>query len=203
MKVLAVADTVRKELLDTSGGSPLFPDIDLIVSCGDLPPEYLESLKARYDVPLLYVEGNHDLRYESRPPVGCTTINRSLITHKGIRITGFSGSRWYNGNVNQFTEQEMSSFIRRLKFKLWRQKGVDWVVTHAPPRHINDEEDLCHRGFHIYRKFLEKYEPQIFLHGHIHKLFDNDDERITRYYNTKVINCYGYYTFTFQTDGLF
>lgn len=203
MKVLTVADTVREELLDISGGSPLFPDIDLIISCGDLPPEYLTSLKARYDVPLLYVLGNHDLRYESNPPVGCTTINRRLLVYKGIRITGFSGSRWYNGNVNQFTEREMSGFVRRLKFSIWRKKGVDWVITHAPPRHINDEEDRCHRGFQVYRTFIEKYKPPLFLHGHIHKLFDDDDERITRYHNTKVINCYGYYTFTFRTDDLF
>jgi Icc-related predicted phosphoesterase len=203
MKVLAVADIVREELLEISGGSPLFTDIDCIISCGDLPPEYLTSLKARYDIPLLYVQGNHDLRYESSPPVGCTPIDRRLIVYGEIRITGFSGSRWYNGNENQFTEREMSSFIRKLKFTLWRKRGVDWVITHAPPRFINDEEDRCHRGFRIYRTFIEKYKPSLFLHGHIHKLFDNDDQRITHFHNTKVINCYGYYTFTFQTDGLF
>lgn len=195
MKILVVADTVCDELLEKVGGAPFLAETDLIISCGDLPPEYLTSLRARYDVPLLFVLGNHDLRYTTNPPVGCRDIDRKILIHKDLRITGFSGSRWYNGNINQYTEREMSSFIRRLRFQLWRKKGTDLVVTHAPPRYINDEEDRCHRGFHVFRKFIERYQPPYFLHGHIHKLFSDDSERVTVVNRTKVINCYGYYTF--------
>lgn len=195
MKILAVADTVRDELLEKAGGRPFLDGIDLIISCGDLPPEYLSTLKSRYDVPLLYVLGNHDLRYGDSPPVGCMNIHRQTITHDNLKITGFSGSRWYNGNINQYTEREMGSYIRRLRFQLWRRRGTDLVVTHAPPRYINDEEDRCHRGFHVFRNFIDRYKPGIFLHGHIHKLFSDDSERITVVNSTKVINCYGYYTF--------
>lgn len=202
MQILTVADTVCEQLLDLSGGGPFLSNIELIISCGDLQPEYLTALRARYDTPLLYVLGNHDLRYAEAPPVGCEPIHRRIVIRDGIRFAGFSGSRWYNGGTNQYTEREMSGFMRKLWFSLWKNKGVDCMVTHAPPRYVNDEEDLCHRGFHAYRRFIDKYKPRIHLHGHIHKLFDDDTSRTTPFHNTQVINCYGYYTFRFRPDGL-
>ena len=195
MKILTVADVVCDELLNQQDTRAIAGDIDLIISCGDLPPEYLTSLRNRYDVPLFYVLGNHDLRYDSAPPERCIDINRRTLIINDTRITGFSGSRWYNGNINQYTEREMAGFIWRMKYSLWRSKGTDIVVTHAPPRHIKDAEDLCHRGFRSYNTFIEKYRPSALLHGHIHKIFQNDDERITRVNNTRVVNCYGYYIF--------
>jgi Icc-related predicted phosphoesterase len=195
MKILTVADTVTDRLLETQAGKPFLPGIDLIIACGDLPPEYLTSLRARYDVPLLYVLGNHDLRYDTAPPVGCRNIDRRFILHNDIRILGFSGSRWYNGNINQYTEQEMTAFTRKMWFQLWRNRGVDLIITHAPPRYIKDAEDRCHRGFHAFRKLIDKYQPQYLIHGHIHTLFQNDNDRITMVGATRVINSYGYYTF--------
>ena len=200
MKVLVVADTVTPELLEPAGRGGGLSDIDLIISCGDLPPEYLEKLKFHYDVPLLYVLGNHDLRYTSSLPRGCSLIDRRIVKHRSLRIVGFSGSRWYNGGINQYREREMGRYLFRMKFDLWRSGGVDIVVTHAPPRHIHDEEDRCHKGFKGYRQFITKYRPCYFLHGHIHKLFEKDDERITLFEETRVVNCYGFYVFEIASE---
>ncbi len=195
MKILSVADTVVKDLLEPADGSPALSGIELILSCGDLPPEYLTALRHRYNVPLLYVLGNHDIRYGASPPVGCTPIDRRIVHFGKTKILGFSGSRWYNGNINQYTEEQMAGFIGRLRFALWRGKGVDLVATHAPPRFIHDAEDLCHRGFRSFNRFIEKYQPPHFVHGHIHTLFVSAAERITRVNSTFVINCYGYHVF--------
>ncbi len=195
MKILAVADTVAKELLDLERGGPKFSDIDLLLSCGDLPPEYLAKLRHRYDVRLLYVLGNHDLRYQSSPPVGCESIDRRVVNFGNLRIAGFSGSRWYNGGVNQLKEQEMRRNLMKMRYELWRKGGVDIVLTHAPPRHIHDQEDPCHKGFKSFSKFVKKYQPAYLLHGHIHKHFDRDDERQTMCNRTRVVNCYGFYIF--------
>lgn len=196
MKILAVADRVTRSLLEPVHGSPGFTDIDLIISCGDLPPEFLTELRARYDVPLFYVLGNHDLRYGTTPPRGCQCIDRHLITlHGGLRILGFSGSRWYNGNINQYTEQEMSVFIRKMRLRLWFSRGVDLVVTHAPPRHIHDAEDRCHKGFKSFNSLINRYQPAYFVHGHIHTLFTDEKARITTVNTTRVINSYGFCTF--------
>jgi len=193
MKILSVADMVVKDLLEARDGGPAISDIELILSCGDLPPEYLKALRSRYDVPLLYVLGNHDIRYGASPPVGCTHIDRRIVHVGKTRIIGFSGSRWYNGNINQYTEEQMARFIKRLRFSLWRRGGVDLVVTHAPPRFIHDAEDRCHRGFRSFRQFIDKYQPRHFLHGHIHAHFVSHEERISKLNSTLVINCYGYH----------
>jgi len=193
MKILSVADYVVKDLLEAAGGGPAIDGIELILSCGDLPPEYLAALRHRYDVPLLYVLGNHDLRYTASPPLGCLHIDRKIVNVGTTRILGFSGSRWYNGNINQYSEEQMAGFVKKLRFALWRGRGVDLVVTHAPPRFIHDAEDRCHRGFRIFRHFIDKYNPRYFVHGHIHTLFASDEERITRVNSTFVVNCYGYH----------
>ena len=52
--------------------------VDLILSAGDLHPEYLEFLVTVSNVPLLYVRGNHDDLYENRPPLGCVDIDGSI-----------------------------------------------------------------------------------------------------------------------------
>jgi len=193
MKILSVADTVVQELLEPVGGGPPLADIELVLACGDLPPEYLSALRNRYETPLLYVLGNHDLRYGESPPVGCTPIHRRIIKTGGLRIVGFSGSRWYNGNINQYTEKQMARFMRKMRFSLWQSRGVDLVVSHAPPRFIKDADDPCHRGFRVFLEFIEKYQPRYFIHGHIHTMFDNDAERSTMVRSTAVINSYGYY----------
>lgn len=193
LKILSVSDTVVKELLEPVGGGPALSEISLILACGDLPPEYLTALRHRYDTPLFYVLGNHDLRFGESPPTGCQHIHRRIEKTNGLRIAGFSGSRWYNGSINQYTEKQMARFIRKMRFALWRQRGVDLVITHAPPRFIHDAEDPCHRGFRVFHHFIEKYQPLYFLHGHIHALFDSESKRITRVKSTSVINCYGYH----------
>lgn len=193
MKILCVADTVVKSLLEPVDGGPALAGIELILACGDLPPEYLTALKHRYDVPLLYVLGNHDLRYGESPPQACLHIHRRIVKINGVKIIGFSGSRWYNGNINQYTEQQMVKFIKKVRFSLWRSGGVDLVVTHAPPRFVKDAEDPCHRGFRVFLQFIEKYRPAFFIHGHIHSLFENNSERLTRVHSTSVINSYGYH----------
>ncbi|MBW2591322.1 MAG: hypothetical protein JRD71_11575 [Deltaproteobacteria bacterium] len=67
------------------------------------------------------------------------------------------------------------------------------MFTHAPPRHIHDAKDPCHKGFECFRRLIDKYQPGYFIHGHIHKIFSDDSERLTVVNSTKVVNTYGYY----------
>lgn len=192
MKILAVSDRVVGELHGDSFNRELVRELDLIISCGDLPPEYLVFLKEKTGVPVLYILGNHDIRYETSPPQGCMHIHRRIVTCGGLRILGLGGSRWYNGGVNQYSEFVMNGFIRRLWLSLVRHRGVDMLVTHAPPRRLGDAEDPCHRGFRCFRSFIEKQKPVYHLHGHIHTLFDSMEERIIPFGETRIVNCYGY-----------
>jgi Icc-related predicted phosphoesterase len=193
MRILTVSDRVEPVLYDQFDPRQ-FEKVELILACGDLPPEYLSFLADRLNAPLYFVRGNHDLRHD-RPPGGCTHLAHDLAEFKGKSILGLEGSRWYNGGPNQYTEREMYWKIQRLRPRLWWRKGIDIVITHAPPRHIHDAEDRCHRGFKSFRWLIEKYSPTYFIHGHIHAHFSDESQRITLYNRTRVINTYGYYMF--------
>ena len=192
MKILTIADTVVPALYGDFEAER-FKDIDLVLGCGDLPPEYLAFLARALDVPLYYVRGNHDLRYASSPPEGCYDLHTKMVRVNNLNILGLEGSRWYNGGPQQYSESQMAAIIRRLRFMLWRKGGPDIIITHAPPRNIHDEEDLCHRGFRTYLRVIKKYRPRYFIHGHIHREFADNTERITLLQNTSIINAYGYH----------
>ena len=69
MKILSVSDRVVSTLYDNFDAER-FPKVDLILSCGDLPPEYLSYLVSSFNAPLYYVRGNHYIRHDSKPPTG-------------------------------------------------------------------------------------------------------------------------------------
>ena len=191
IKILSVSDVVEptiKDLADTD----LFTGVNLILSCGDLPPEYLSRLVHLINAPLYYVHGNHDVRFQQTQPVGAGNLHGRLIKIEGVNILGLEGSRWYNGGPFQYTESEMRSIIRQLRPTIWWRGGVDIIATHAPPRHIHDAEDLCHMGFECFRWLIDKYRPSYFIHGHIHKHFSDPAERVTMVNSTKVVNTYGF-----------
>ena len=191
IKLLSVSDVVDPMLHKHAGKKP-FKDIDVIISCGDLPPEYLSLLLNAFNAPLYYVSGNHDIRNRGNLPQGGFDLHGRLEKIKGLRFLGLEGSHWYNGGLYQYTEAQMGAVIRRLRPKIWWHKGIDVVVTHAPPRHIHDAEDLCHRGFKSFRRLIDKYHPKYFIHGHIHRYFSDPGERVTIVDATKVVNTYGY-----------
>ena len=192
MKILIVSDFVVPELTGRFDIRP-FSAVDLALSCGDLPPEYLANIRERLDIPLYYVRGNHDIRYRSSPPLGCVDLHRRRLAFGGFRIMGLEGSRWYNGGPIQYREGQMRRMIWRMAPFLWFSKGVDIIVTHAPPRHIHDAEDRCHRGFKSYLKLISRFEPRYFIHGHIHAHFTDATQRVTRVGNTDVINAVGFH----------
>jgi Icc-related predicted phosphoesterase len=201
MRILSVSDYVVSALSDNFKVER-FPRIDLILSCGDLPPEYLSRLYTSFNVPLYYVLGNHDIRYDAKPPGGCIDLNARITQFQGIKMLGLGGSRWYSGGPHQYTEKEMWKTIRSLRRKIWWQKGIDIVISHAPPRYIHDAEDQCHRGFKSFRWLIDRYCPSYFIHGHIHAEFNDPAERITTINKTKVVNTYGYYLFEINTDQI-
>lgn len=70
MKILVIADVESPYYWDFYSEDKL-KGIDLIISCGDLAPQYLSFLVTLSHVPVLYVHGNHDGCYKDTPPDGC------------------------------------------------------------------------------------------------------------------------------------
>lgn len=192
MKILALSDVECKAFYDYYIPGRL-DEYDLIISCGDLKPQYLSFIVTMTRVPLLYVHGNHDDRYEKIPPEGCDCIEDKLVVYKGLRILGLGGCRQYRPGAHQYTEAEMRWRIFKLKWKIRKHKGVDIVVSHAPLEGIGDGEDYAHRGFGAFLDFVDKYKPKYWIHGHVHMNYNLDNVREREYNGTSVINAYERY----------
>jgi len=198
MKILAIADEESKYLWDFYEKEKL-EGIDLIISCGDLAPEYLSFLVTLSSVPVLYVHGNHDGIYQQNPPEGCTCIDDCIYTYKGIRILGLGGSMRYKQGAYQYTEWEMKRRVAKLWLPLLLKRGFDILVTHAPAYQLNDGRDLPHQGFQVFRTLIEKYKPKYFLHGHVHLSYGREYKRYDQYQETSVINAYERYVFEIES----
>lgn len=196
MRILVLADEESKYFWDHFEQSKL-DGIDLILSCGDLKPEYLSFLATFAKVPILYVRGNHDDVYEERPPEGCICIEDNIYTYQGVRILGLGGSIRYKQGKNQYTQSEMRWRVRKLWWKLKRNKGFDILLTHAPAYHVNDGEDGPHEGFEAFVDLLEKYKPKCFIHGHVHMTYSRSHKRESVYKDTRVINGFEKHIFDF------
>lgn len=199
MKILAVSDVIVPELIRRIRENQV-EEVELVLSCGDLPPEYLSFLVHHLNCPLYYVRGNHDIRYDDRPPQGGIGIHCRTVNVRGLRLLGFDGSHWYNGGPNQYTQFQMRMMVYRMLPGLWLRRGPDIVMAHAPPRYIHDAEDPCHRGFVGYLWLIRKLQPRYFIHGHIHRHFEDSAERITRMKRTQVINVYGHFLLDIQAQ---
>ena len=172
MKILILADVESKYLWDYFDKSKL-EGVDLILSCGDLNPQYLSFLASFTQSPVLYVRGNHDDCYE--------------------RIMGLGGSIRYKKGINQYTQRQMQHRVSRMWLQLKCKKGFDILLTHSPAAGINDGFDSVHQGFTVFNELLDTYHPAYFIHGHIHKNYQANFVREQQYNETTIINGYERY----------
>lgn len=190
MRILAIADETDRSL--TAGRlREISPDI--VLSCGDLGFDYLDYVSSAANATLVYVPGNHDpevgkadpspiaglMRFEDvwgggtaddAAPEACgINADRRIVTVKGLTVAGLGGSIKYREGPNQYTDKQMASRARRLRWRArLHRKPVDVLITHSPPRGLGDDGDGPHRGFASFVPLVEALQPQLMLHGHIH-----------------------------------
>ena len=148
--------------------------------------------------PVLYVRGNHDDKYEQRPPEGCICIEDQIYVYEGVRILGLGGSMRYKPGNNQYTEKEMQHRVNRLCFQLFRRRGFDILLTHSPALGVNDGDDLPHKGVACFCTLMDKYKPKYFIHGHVHATYGRKHKRLDLYGETQVINAYEKFRFNYE-----
>jgi Icc-related predicted phosphoesterase len=208
VRILAVSDRVLDQLY-CSDVRYKFPDVDLIIGCGDLPFYYLEFLVSALDSSLIYVLGNHDggPQYTADGKVltsaqGGTNIHKRVVKHGELLVAGLEGSMRYRPKASHmYSESEMLwnvlAMVPQLMWNRWRYgRALDILVTHSPPFHIHDGEDVAHTGFKIFRSVMQWFQPKYLLHGHMH-VYRNDVPKVTEFHQTKVINVYPYRVFEY------
>lgn len=196
MKIMAISDVESTALWDHYNQNRI-TDTDLILSCGDLSPHYLSFLVTCTNLPLLYVHGNHDDKYDQVPPEGCICIDDKIYVHDDIRILGLGGCFPYRDGKYMYTEQQMKRRIFRLKRQLLWYGGFDILVTHAPAYNLGDGEDMVHKGYESFLSLLDKYQPKYMVHGHMHLQYGASLPRTQQYHNTQIINAYNRYSWEF------
>jgi calcineurin-like phosphoesterase family protein len=186
--VLAVSDEVDDALL---ADLHAVRQAQLIVACGDLPFEYLGQLMNALNVPLVFVPGNHDpdisgyrtsraglplragLPARLPWPDGAISAEQRVVDAAGLRLAGLGGCRRYSTGPNQYTEWQQARRAHALASRAWWRhardgRGVDVLLTHAPPEGVGDGADPPHRGFRALHRLTHRLQPVVLLHGHVH-----------------------------------
>lgn len=210
VNILALSDRVL-DWVYTSRVRETFPDVDLIIGCGDLPFYYLDFLISALDSPLVYVRGNHDQtpQYTADGRTltrvqGATNLHATTVQVHGVLLAGLEGSMRYRPGASlMYDNLEMRVQIARLLpgllyNRLKHGRFLDIFVTHSPPFGIHDRPDLAHTGFKPFLPFLRAFKPRYMLHGHIH-LYRQDVPRVTQFGPTTIINVYPLYRLVYQS----
>ncbi|MCE1196890.1 metallophosphoesterase, partial [bacterium] len=197
-----------------------FGDVDLILSAGDLPGEYLGYITSMLNRPIISVAGNHD--HEDRPAQnpftgfpsldlagggGAAELGRvafGIRKEAGVSVLGIPGSMLYNKGPNQYSDGAMRFRLlllapKLLLRRLFTGRGVDIILAHSPPKGIHDGQDRCHQGFAAFRWLIALAAPAYFIHGHVH-LYDGRELRERKLGRTTVVNVYGHRVLTLTKE---
>jgi hypothetical protein len=199
IRLLAVSDEIDPSLwghLDREALGPL----DLLVSSGDLPPDYLSYLEGSLRVPFVFVTGNHDL-----DTAWAHEADRLLPWRKsGARLTESAGVSialldWPGTDKIRTRSQDWITWRQVLGLWLAVLLGArrpDIVVSHVAPDQVLDLRDLYHRSFPAYRWLARRVRPALWLHGHTTPA--SVPERVTHLGPTTSVNVTGAYLIEVQ-----
>ncbi len=203
MKILGLAD-LEVPTIYSPNIKERFKDIDLIISCGDLPPAYLEFIVSALDLPLYFVHGNHVTKIQDAEgkikidPEGAINLHKKIHYDEknDLILAGIEGSLIYSFNPYQYSQQRMWKMVYSLVPGLILNKAkygryLDVFVTHAPATGLHNDDDPAHQGVDAFRWLIDTFKPRLHLHGHIH-VYNPFIPRETQYKETRVINTYGY-----------
>ena len=208
MKILGLSD-IEVPAVYSTRIRERFGDIDVAISCGDLPAAYLEFVVSMLDVPLYFVQGNHVFNIENSAgivqtqPEGAINLHRRVYYDEkhDLLLAGIEGSLKYNKGRYQYSQQKMWSMVLELVPTLLYNKVMygrylDVFVTHAAATGLHDHDDHAHRGVNAFRWLIDTFNPRFHLHGHVH-IYNPRIPRETLHNQTQVVNVYGYREITF------
>ena len=209
-KILAVSDQVVDRIYELAANGH-FKDVDLILGCGDLPYNYLEYLLSVINVPLYYVPGNHDPKYNLDHSLsyaeGGSNLDLKTASAKGLYLAGLGGSiRYRPDGVNQYTQRQAffrayTLLARLLVSQRSYGRNPDILITHSPPFGIHDNDSYAHQGLKALNFLIRVMRPRYLLHGHTHFYRHNLEEPVTKIESTTVMNIFPYKVIEIDKGG--
>jgi hypothetical protein len=117
-------------------------------------------------------------------PDGAVNADRAVVEAGGLRFAGLGGCRRYGPGPNQYTDRQFARRARSLRRRAHGRgrahagsrgsgpgraggRGIDVLLTHAPPRGVGDGADPAHQGFTALNRLVAALQPTMLLHGHV------------------------------------
>ena len=191
MRIIAFGDI--HDRTDNIGKVERLSDADCVIITGDLTnfggvgraKKVIETVSSHN--PHLYAQpGNMDLKQveDYVDELGINIHSRGVII-QGVGFFGVGGSNYTPFNTpTEYTEEEIKEFILK-GYEEIKHVELKVLVSHTPP--YKTKVDIVSGGHHVgsvsVRDFIEKYQPQVCLTGHIHEAVGEDIIG-----NTKILN---------------
>lgn len=192
MRILAVADE-EDDVLTSMLTRRDRPACDVVISCGDLMPDYLDYVATMANAPLLYVRGNHDVDACGYDTMGGIALDGRIERIGGLRVAGLDGSLDYREDIVGYSERAMRMRAMRLAMLASLTGGIDVLVTHTPPRGHGDLDDVPHRGFAVFNWLLDLLHPRLMLHGHVHLSYGMLERERAHPSGARLVNACGHW----------
>jgi len=187
-------------------------DADFVVVTGDLTnfggikkARNIINFISRYN-PTIYAQfGNMDFEETNNyfDEIGINLHSKGIII-EDIGIFGVGGSNYTPFNTpSEYSEEQLEEFIYK-GYESIKNIPIKILVSHTPP--YNTALDVVRGGVHVgstsVRKFIEEYQPQLCLTGHIHEAVGEDRIGSTIIVNSGMIGDGGYAEIVKKGKGL-
>jgi hypothetical protein len=193
VRVLAIAGPPETDLY--SRVEELRPD--LVIGCGGLPFDYLETLAAASGAPVLWVPGAHDPEVSAvRTPAmdsgdvptappgphGCINIDGRVVTGSGLNIAGIGGGISLELAPNRYSPRQMDKRVSRFRMRhggqrITGRRPPDVIVTHLSPLPIDGRPADHHPKF---VSLIKAMRPRVAIHGGQARGHAVDDRHVGR-----------------------
>ena len=173
IRFLATSDEVDPALEHEVNRAALGP-LDGVIGAGDLSPAWLGFLADAFQVPLVYVRGNHDRGggwQQEREHAPGPMASGTLTTMAGIPVGGLEWPAVDETGNERHPRRAWWDALRlawRWNAQQRRRAKAMLVISHVPPAGYGDapKTDPYHVGFDAYRWLLNRVRPPLWLHGH-------------------------------------
>lgn len=170
MKILAIADRKPDNLKEILANN----EFDLIITLWDLYHFDIKELE-NVNTSKIWVHWNHCTRWYMNV-LWIKDLHLKIFEINGIIFWWFEWCVRYKPFWEfQYHQDEALEMIKSLP-------KVDILISHCPPRWINDNDDPAHYWFDALKEYVNMYSPKAIMHGHTYDYWNF----ITKYKDTDV-----------------
>lgn len=172
---------------DLHGATPILGGGDLLILAGDYTRsdeqseylifrQWLQKQDYRHKV---LIGGNHDMAlfdgrfYFNEEWFGAKWLNDSGCEIEGLKIWGSPWTAWFDGINPDCTAWTLKGDSALAKKWALIPEDTDILITHSPSKGVLDfcmnEEGYISAGSESLRVWIDTWEPQLHVFGHIHE----------------------------------